>query len=76
MPVTDISKELFAQYPDITGLSLTKGPTVSNSGAEVTEQVVAVITAKETLDREMVSRLERWLKARLGTENVIILQKD
>lgn len=76
LPVTEISKELFAQYPDITGLSLSKGPAVSGSGSAVTEQVVAVVTAKEKLDKEMISRLERWLKARLGQENLIILQKD
>ena len=76
MPVDAVSKELFAQYPFIKSLSLSSGPTVSASGEEAGIQTVAVVTASEKIDREMTERLERWLKARLGRENVTVIQRD
>ena len=74
IPVEAIARELFAQYPFIKGLSLSEGPTVNSSGTEGEKQVVAIVTASEALDEEMTARLERWLKARLESENVTVIQ--
>ena len=76
MPVDAVSKELFAQYPFIKSLSLSSGPAVSASGEEAGIQTVAVVTASEKIDKEMTERLERWLKARLGRDNVTVIQRD
>ena len=74
IPVGAIARELFAQYPSIKGISLSEGRTVTSSGEEGQPQVVAIVTASDTLGSEMTERLERWLKARLEIENVTVLQ--
>ena len=76
MPVDAISKELFAQYPSIKSLTLTSGPTAKATGEAGPERVVALVSSSDRLDAEMISRLERWLKARLGSENVTVIQRD
>ncbi len=75
IPVDAIARELFAQYPSIRSISLTGGRTATASGEAGKEQIVALITSSEKLDGEMTDRLERWLKARLEQENVIVLQR-
>ena len=72
IPTAAISKELFAQYPDITELSLTRGSSVDAEGIE-TEQIVAFITANNPMDEELHDRIERWLKVRLDNENVLVV---
>lgn len=75
IPVDAIARELFAQYPSIRSISLTGGRTATASGVAGKEQIVALVTSSEKLDGEMTDRLERWLKARLEQENVIVLQR-
>ncbi len=75
IPTAAISKELFAQYPDITGLSLTQGSSVDAEGIE-TEQIVAFITANNPMDEELHDRIERWLKVRLDNENVLVISRQ
>ena len=74
IPVEAVARELFAQYPSIKGISLSEGPTVTSSGVKGQNQVIAIVTASDTLGAEMTGRLERWLKARLENENVTVLQ--
>ena len=75
IPTAAISKELFAQYPDITELSLTRGSSVNAEGIE-TEQIVAFITANNPMDEELHDRIERWLKVRLDNENVLVIGRQ
>ena len=75
IPTAAISKELFAQYPDITELSLTRGSSVDTEGIE-TEQIVAFITANNPMDEELHDRIERWLKVRLDNENVLVIGRQ
>ena len=74
LPVDDIARELFAQYPSITSLSLAEGKTATASGGTAEKQVIAMVKSNETIDAEMKERLERWLKARLQLENVTVMQ--
>ena len=75
IPVQAISKELFAQYPEITNLSLSRGSTVGIQGVEE-EQIVAFITSKTPIDTELQDRIERWLKVRLDNQNVMVISKE
>lgn len=72
IPAQAVSKELFAQYPDITNLSLTRGSSVDAQGSE-TEQIVAFVTSKAPIDNELHDRIERWLKVRLNNDNVLVV---
>lgn len=74
LPVTAVSKELFAQYPIVKSLSLTRGFSVDMQGNE-NEQIAAFITTTEPLNSEQHDRIERWLKVRLNNENVIVMNE-
>ena len=73
MPVEAVSKELFAQYSHVTGLSLTRGSAVHSDGHDAAEQIVAFVTSNEPLTADQKGRIERWLKVRLNNENVMVV---
>ena len=73
LPVEAVSKELFAQYANITSLSLSRGSSVAVEGEGEKEQIVAFVTSNEPLTDEQKDRIERWLKVRLNNENVMVL---
>ena len=73
IPVEAISKELFAQYPDITEVSLSRGSSVHSADSTTTEQIVAFITTTTPMDAELHDRIERWLKVRLNNNNVMLV---
>lgn len=75
MPVEAISKELFAQYSNITSLSLTRGSSININDQGEVEQIVAFVTSNEPLTDEQKDRIERWLKVRLNNENVLIVSQ-
>ena len=73
IPVEAISKELFAQYPDITEVSLSRGASVQVADSTANEQIIAFITTIKPMDSELHDRLVRWLKVRLDNENVLVV---
>ena len=73
IPVETISKELFAQYPDITEVNLSRGSSMAPGQAVASEQIIAFITTREPMDAELHDRLVRWLKVRLDNENVVVV---
>jgi uncharacterized hydrophobic protein (TIGR00271 family) len=73
IPVESISKELFAQYPDITEVSLTSGSTVHSSDNTAAEQIIAFITTTKPMNTELHNRIERWLKVRLSNDNIMLV---
>ena len=75
IPVEAVSKELFAQYSNITNLRLSRGYSVSTDGDGETEQIIAFVTSKEPLTNDQKERIERWLKVRLNSENVMVLNQ-
>ena len=76
IPVEAVSKELFAQYPTITEVSLSRGSSVKSADGTATEQLVAFITTDEPIDTELHDRIERWLKVRLNYENVMVICQE
>ena len=76
IPVEAISKELFAQYPTITEVSLSRGSSVKSAESTAKEQLVAFITTSEPIDTELHDRIERWLKVRLNNENVMVICQE
>ncbi len=76
LPVDGIAKELFAQYPNITALSLTSGSTVNADDGQQSEQIVASLITKESMTAEQKDRIGRWLKVRLNKENVLVISQS
>ena len=75
IPVEAVSKELFAQYPDITEVSLSSGSSVQAADGTTTEQIIAFVTTANPMDTELHDRIERWLKVRLKNENVLVVNQ-
>ena len=76
IPVDDIAKELFTQYPNIVEVSLSRGAAVNVSDSTTTEQTIAFITTQKPMPAENHDRIERWLKVRLKNENVIVVNQS
>ena len=75
IPVEAVSKELFAQYPDIIEVSLSQGSSIQSGNDSSKEQIFAFITTENPMDAELHDRIERWLKVRLKNENVIVVNQ-
>ncbi len=75
IPVEAISKELFAQYPDITEVSLSRGASVHVDANTANEQIIAFITTSKPMDADLHDRIERWLKVRLNNENTVVVNQ-
>ena len=75
IPVGAVSKELFAQYPNITQVSLSQGSSVHAIDGTATEQIIAFITTDTPMDAELHDRIERWLKVRLKNENILVVNQ-
>ncbi len=76
IPVEAVSKELFAQYPEIIEVSLSQGSSIlSGNDNSKKEQIFAFITTENPMDAELHDRIERWLKVRLKNENVIVVNQ-
>lgn len=75
IPVETISKELFAQYPDITEVGLSRGASVHVDVNTTNEQIIAFITSSKPMDADLHDRIERWLKVRLNNENTVVVNQ-
>ena len=72
LPVYAIAQELFAQHPEITSMSLTRGSIVDALTGESKEHILAFITSDNDISKETREQIERWLKVRIGKENVMV----
>lgn len=75
IPVDNIAKELFTQYPNIIEVSLSSGSSIQVSENVATEQIIAFITTEKPMPDENHDRIERWLKVRLKNENVLVVNQ-
>ena len=73
IPSHSIAKELFAQHPEITNISLTRGSAVDADSLYVKECIMVFITSDVNIDAKMRQRIESWLKVRLDNENVTVV---
>ena len=74
MPVQTIAQELFAQHPQITNVSITRGSAINAETSEETEQIVVFITSEQPMKKDLHDQIERWLKVRLQNENVLVVE--
>ena len=74
IPVNSIAQELFAQHPQITNVSITRGSAVDAETSMEQEQIVVFITSDTPIKDELQDQIERWLKVRLQNENVLVVE--
>ena len=75
LPTDNLSKELFAQYPNISNLILTRGASVDSQTGNSSDQIVAILTSSNHLDKDALNRIERWLKIRLNTDSITVMEQ-
>lgn len=74
LPTRQLAAELRSQVPDILSVTLAKGARVSDS-AEEQEELVVLIDSKRPLPKDETQRITNWLKVRLNTENIILVNQ-
>lgn len=65
IPYEQITAETIAQYPQVTGLHLSRGATVEADSTRV-DGILAIVYCDGNLSPENKVRLENWLRVRLG----------
>ena len=74
LPVHSVAQELFAQHPQITNISITRGSVVDVMTLEENERIMVLVTSDEPISPELHDQIERWLKVRLQNENVLVVE--
>lgn len=73
IPAKAIARELFAQHPQIYSISLTQGSMVDADSLNVTDHVMVFINSDGPIKDDLRKQIERWLKVRLGKDNVSVV---
>lgn len=72
LPVDAILLELCAQCPSVTDFTLTQGESRKVADDSHKASMVAIITTSKAIPAASKATLERWLKARLVTDDVTV----
>lgn len=74
IPYEQITKEIQAQHPEISSLTIARGAEITSAPYAAKDQIVAIIKWKEELSVSEIAKLQEWLSVRLGVPNVKIVQ--
>ena len=74
LPVQAVAQELFAQHPQITNVSITRGSAVEAQTSEESQQIIVFIKSDVPIKKDLHEQLERWLKVRLKNDNVLVVE--
>ena len=76
LPSELITREIAAQYPGVTEVTLTRGERVEAGDGSARAAVVAIVRCTGTLKDAERQRIEQWLRVRLSVDDVtVIIQK-
>ena len=73
LPAALITRELTAQYEGIRRVTLTRGQQTDTAGDETSEVIVAILDCTKPLKDAERTRIQSWLKVRLGAERVDVI---
>ena len=77
-PSYQIAREILAQYPQMTSLTIARGDHIesscltSHSDTTPAEKVLAIIKTSAPISNEEISKLKHWLSIRLGVAEIEI----
>ena len=74
LPYNQIVKEIHAQYPEITSISMTRGLSINPTSLETSEQITIMIATQSTISQENIEKLRQWMRVKLNFENIVISQ--
>lgn len=75
LPSKVLALEIASQYENITNVSISRGESVDPLTGETSDEVLILLTVSEPLTDEALDKMTNWLRVRLETPNVVILQK-
>ena len=81
-PSIQITKELLAQYPQVTSLTLARGEKVEAAQITATgeasseEHILAIVGSDAPLAETDIAKLEKWLQIRLNVAKVKIITEE
>ncbi|MBR1488039.1 MAG: DUF389 domain-containing protein [Bacteroidales bacterium] len=73
LPTALLTKELAAQYDGIQHVTLTRGERVETGSETGKEVIVAILQCTKPIKDAERTRIQSWLKVRLGTEDVELI---
>lgn len=76
LPVEAVLRELTAQYPQVSDLTLARGKSQTASDVKCNDAVVAIVSSLKPLSSTDREKVERWLCARLGIDNITVFYRD
>lgn len=82
-PCRQVAKEIYAQYPQITTITLARGEkinlansaTSTDKQAELQEEIIAIIKFKTAIKEAEFLKLKKWLAVRLEIPNIKIIEE-
>ena len=74
LPSELITMEICSQYEKVAAVILTRGESVDARNGGKIETIVALMQCTEPLDSREIEKLQNWLRIRLSSESVVVLQ--
>ena len=75
LPYVQLTKEITSSYPGIKEVYMAQGANIKADSLTVIPYVFVMVTCEQELAQEENLRLNEWLKIRLNTEKVILIQQ-
>ena len=73
IPAHSIALELFSMNPNINNVSITRGSIIDAETKDESEKILVYIESDGHINENEYNTIERWLKVRLGNDNVMVL---
>ena len=73
IPHSQISKEIFAAYPNIKDVSISRGVAVSSDSLKQKDCIMVMTKGAKNLTRDEQKKLEDWLAARLNESDIRLI---
>ena len=74
IPGAQIARELKYKYPCVSGLTLSRGSSISMAADSIAETPVvnAIVQSSEALSAEQVAEITQWLRLRMEDTTVVV----
>ena len=75
LPTKVLALEIASQYDNITNVSISRGQSVDPLTGDASDEILIILSVSEPLSEEALDKMTNWLRVRLETNNVTVIQK-
>ncbi|MBR6456964.1 MAG: DUF389 domain-containing protein [Bacteroidales bacterium] len=75
LPTRTLALEIASQYDNITNVSISRGQSVDPLTGEASDEILVLLSVSEPLSQEALDKMTNWLRVRLESTDVTIIQK-